>query len=106
MVKIPAGIKAMENMAHNVGERVESKLRGVLPQRMKDTFDDSKALLVNKYTLWGLAFSGLLFYQYRTRMYQRTSEEVAEVAALTLQQDSLRKVRGFLRNTTHEPFTC
>ena len=99
VVKIPAGIKAMENMAQNVGERVESRLRNILPQRMKDTFDDSKALLANKYTFWGLAVSGLLFYQYRTRMYQRTSEEVAEVAALTLQQDSLRQVR--LSTTPH-----
>ena len=99
VVKIPAGIKAMENMAQNVGERVESRLRNILPQRMKDTFDDSKALLANKYTFWGLAVSGLLFYQYRTRMDQRTSEEVAEFAALTLQQDSLRQVR--LSTTQH-----
>ena len=99
VIKIPASL-------NKVGERVETKLRGYLPQRMQDRFQDSKKLLSNKYILWGTVAAGVLFYQYRMRMYQRTSEEVANVAALTLQQDSLRKtIQETLTTVANSPET-
>jgi hypothetical protein len=90
IVQIPTSLKSLETMSHAVGERIETKLRGYLPQRMKDTLQDSKKLLTNKYTVWSVVAASMLFYQYKTKMYQRTSEEVANVAAMTLRQDSLR----------------
>ena len=106
VVKIPSSLKSLEGIANKIGERVESKLKNVLPQRMKDTLQDSKKLLSNKYALWTVLASSILFYQYRSRMYQRTSEEVANVAALTLQQDSLRKtIQETLTTVANSPET-
>ena len=102
MVKIPSSLKALEGLAHNV----EVKMRNVLPQTMQDRIDDGKKLLSNKYTLWGMVGAAILFYQYRTNMYQRTSEEVANVAAMTLQQDSLRRtIQETLTTVANSPET-
>ena len=102
MVKIPSSLKALEGLAN----QVEVKLRNALPQRMQDRIDDGKKILTNKYTLWGMVGAALLFYQYRTNMYQRTSEEVANVAAMTLQQDSLRRtIQETLTTVANSPET-
>ena len=102
VVKIPSSLKALEGLAHNV----EVKMRNVLPQTMQDRIDDGKKLLSNKYTLWGMVGAAILFYQYRTNMYQRTSEEVANVAAMTLQQDSLRRtIQETLTTVANSPET-
>ncbi|KAL3768479.1 hypothetical protein ACHAWO_008608, partial [Cyclotella atomus] len=107
VVKIPPSLKSLEGIANTIGERVETKLRNVLPRHMKDTIiNDGKKILNNKYTLWTLIAAGLLFYQYRSRMYQRTSEEVANVASLTLQQESLRKtIQETLTTVANSPET-
>jgi len=104
VVQIPPGLKGIAN---SVGERVEAKLRNVLPRHVKDTIiNDGKKILSNKYTLWTVIAASLLFYQYRSRMYQRTSEEVANVAALTLQQESLRKtIQETLATVANSPET-
>ena len=48
----------------------------------------------------------MVFWQYRLTMYQRTSEEVANVAAMTLQQDSLRRtIQETLTTVANSPET-
>jgi len=52
------------------------------------------------------SFSLLLFWQYRIAMYQRTSEEIADVAAMTLQQTALRsQIQETLSTVANSPTT-
>jgi hypothetical protein len=104
IVQIPPSLKAVENIAHTVSERAESKMRGYISQ-LPDSFR-GKELFSNKYIAWSALAALILFYQYRVRVYQRTSEEVANVAALTLQQDSLRQtIQETLRTVAESPET-
>lgn len=91
VVKIPA----LENLATN------------LRQFMKTySVSDAFRSMNTKYVVWALLGSTLLFWQYRSHMYERTSEEVANVAALTLQQDSLRKtIQETLTTVANSPET-
>lgn len=62
--------------------------------------------LINKYTIWITLGSLLLFWQYRIAMYQRTSEEIADVAAMTLQQTALRsQIQETLSTVANSPTT-
>jgi len=91
VVKIPA----LENLATN------------LRQFMKTySVSDAFRSMNTKYVVWVLLGSTVLFWQYRNHMYERTSEEVANVAALTLQQDSLRKtIQETLTTVANSPET-
>eukprot|EP00986_Skeletonema_menzelii_P018485 scaffold26646_cov155-Skeletonema_menzelii.AAC.2 len=65
-----------------------------------------KEVLINKYTIWATLASLFLFYRYRVTMYQRTSEEVADIAAMTLQQDTLRcQIQETLQTVANSPST-
>jgi hypothetical protein len=46
---------------------------------------------VNKYSMGGTIGLILIIWSYRSTMYDRTSEEVAEIASRTLQQESLQR---------------
>ena len=46
---------------------------------------------INKYSLSGIAVLLLTIWKYRSTMYDRTSEEVAELASRTLQQEGLQR---------------
>lgn len=64
------------------------------------------SLLTSKYAAWLLFGGVVVFWQYRLTMYQRTSEEVANVAAMTLQQDSLRRtIQETLTTVANSPET-
>lgn len=93
VVKIPISLQALESLGANVSSQVAKYLKDYSPHLLSETFKrvGGSELLTNKYTAWMLLGSILVFWQYRLTMYQRTSEEVANVAAMTLQQDSLRK---------------
>eukprot|EP01082_Thalassiosira_pseudonana_P009927 g9048.t1 g9048 contig34:731101-733615(+) len=93
VVKIPVSLQALESLGANVSSQVAKYLKDYSPHLLSETFKrvGGSELLTNKYTAWMLLGSILVFWQYRLTMYQRTSEEVANVAAMTLQQDSLRK---------------
>lgn len=105
VVKIPSSLQALETMAQNVSSQVRGYLQN---SRWNQTFKHigGKELLTNKYTAWAVLGALLLFYQYRMTMYQRTSEEVANVAAMTLRQDSLRKtIQETLTTVANSPET-
>jgi len=93
VVKIPAVMEQLPNKLRQYWkEKSPTYITDALKKVSNGSDEGARAmeLLVNKYTLWALLGSVLLFWRYRRNMYQRTSEEVANVAALTLQQDSLR----------------
>lgn len=91
VVKIPA----LENLATSLRQFMKS-------YSMSDAFRSVNS----KYILAVLLGSAVLVWQYRSHMYERTSEEVANVAALTLQQDSLRKtIQETLTTVANSPET-
>lgn len=95
VIKIPANL-----------EKLVTSSRETFTDIFKRVNESSASFLTNKYTLWGIAIGMLAVYQYKTIMYQRTSEEVANVAALTLQQDSLRKtIQETLTTVANSPET-
>ena len=95
VIKIPANL-----------EKLVTSSRETFTDIFKRVNESSASFLTNKYTLWGVAIGMLAVYQYKTIMYQRTSEEVANVAALTLQQDSLRKtIQETLTTVANSPET-
>ena len=65
------------------------------------------SFLTNKYTAWLLFKGVVLFWQYRWKMYQQTtSREIANVAAMALQQDSLQKtIQETLSTVANSPET-
>ena len=90
VVKIPG----LESMAHNLRSYMkEYQPPAYLSETLRKVNEMSGAssILTSKYTAWALFTGVILFWQYRVQMYKRTSEEFADVAAMTLQQDSLRK---------------
>jgi hypothetical protein len=91
VVKIPA----LENLATNLRQFMKSY-----------SVSDAFRSMNTKYVVWLLLGSTVIFWQYRNHMYERTSEEVANVAALTLQQDSLRKtIQETLTTVANSPET-
>ena len=91
VVKIPA----LENLATNLRQFMKSY-----------SVSDAFRSMNTKYVVWVVLGSSVLFWQYRNHMYERTSEEVANVAALTLQQDSLRKtIQETLTTVANSPET-
>lgn len=103
VVKIPA----LENMAQRLRQLLE-KLNMPSAIAVSDAFERAggRELLLNKYTFWGFIGAGLLFWQYRVAMYKRTSEEVADIASMTLQQDTLRMtIQETLATVANSPST-
>jgi len=102
VVKIPA----LEDLSHNLRQY----LKDYSPTYVSDAFrrvnESSASFLTSKYTAW-LLFGGMVvFWQYRLTMYESTAEEVANVAAMTLQQDSLRKtIQETLTTVANSPET-
>ncbi len=103
VVKIPE-IKHLTN-------RLQQYLEKYSPSLISDAFQRASSstgrdVLINKYTIWITLGSLLLFWQYRMAMYQRTSEEVADIAAMTLQQDTLRcQIQETLATVANSPST-
>lgn len=103
VVKIPE-IKHLTN-------RLQQYLEKYSPSLISDAFQRAslstgRDVLINKYTIWITLGSLLLFWQYRMTMYQRTSEEVADIAAMTLQQDTLRcQIQETLATVANSPST-
>jgi hypothetical protein len=46
---------------------------------------------LNTYSITGVIIAGLIVWRYRSAMYDRTSEEVADLASRTLQQERLQR---------------
>ena len=105
VVKIPANI---ENLVHNTQRIFKEYSPSYVSEAIRkvNELSSGTSLLTNKYTLWTMFVAIIVFWQYRLTMYQRTSEEVAEVAALTLQQDSLRRtIQETLTTVANSPET-
>jgi hypothetical protein len=107
VVKIPA----LENMAKSFRQYLKdyspSVVSAALFQRATTgEGGGGRGLLLNKYTFWISLSSLLIFWQYRVTMYRRTSEEIADVASMTLQQDTLRKtIQETLSTVANSPST-
>ncbi len=104
VVKIPA----LENMAQRLRQLLEKLNMPSSAIAVSDAFERAggRELLLNKYTFWGVIGAGLLFWQYRVAMYKRTSEEVADIASMTLQQDTLRlTIQETLATVANSPST-
>ncbi|KAL9190496.1 hypothetical protein ACHAXT_000202 [Thalassiosira profunda] len=96
VVKIPA----LETLAQSL----RTYLTKVSPQWAN--VSGGVSVLTSKYTAWGLFVAVILFWQYRRIAYQRTSEEVANVAAMTLQQENLRtQIQETLTTVANSPET-
>ncbi|KAL3771189.1 hypothetical protein ACHAW5_008897 [Stephanodiscus triporus] len=107
VVKIPA----LEKLAHNLREYLKERSPSYVRDAISRATEYSRSggaysLLTSKYAAWLLLGGGVVFWQYRMIMYQRTSEEVANVAAMTLQQDSLRRtIQETLTTVANSPET-
>ena len=103
VVKIPA----LENMSQNFRQYMKDyRPPAYVSDALRKVNESSASFLTSKYTAWLLFGGVVVFWQYRVAMYQRTSEEVANVAALTLQQDSLRKtIQETLTTVANSPET-
>ena len=103
VIKIPANLEKLVSSSREIFKQYSPSY---VSEAIKRVNESSASFLTNKYTLWGIAIGMLAVYQYKTIMYQRTSEEVANVAALTLQQDSLRKtIQETLTTVANSPET-
>jgi len=103
VIKIPANLEKLVSSSREIFKQYSPSY---VSEAIKRVNESSASFLTNKYTLWGIAVGMLAVYQYKTIMYQRTSEEVANVAALTLQQDSLRKtIQETLTTVANSPET-
>mmetsp|Transcript_15539 Transcript_15539/g.22101 ORF Transcript_15539/g.22101 Transcript_15539/m.22101 type:complete len:319 (-) Transcript_15539:229-1185(-) len=103
VVKIPE-IKHLANSLRQYLEKYSPSLISDAFQRASSS--TGRDVLINKYTIWITLGSLLLFWQYRMTMYQRTSEEVADIAAMTLQQDTLRcQIQEMLATVANSPST-
>jgi hypothetical protein len=61
---------------------------------------------LNSYTVTGFIVTGLIIWRYRNTMYDRTSEEVADLASRTLQQERLqRSLQDTLGGIANSPET-
>mmetsp|Transcript_15962 Transcript_15962/g.27201 ORF Transcript_15962/g.27201 Transcript_15962/m.27201 type:complete len:431 (-) Transcript_15962:24-1316(-) len=103
VVKIPA----LENVAHNLRQYLEKKSPAYVSDAIRKVNQSPAAsYLTNKYTAWVLFGGIVLFWHYRLTMYQQTSEEIANVAAMTLQQDTLRcTIQETLTTVANNPAT-
>ena len=107
VVKIPA----LENLAHNLREYLKERSPSYVRDAISRATEYSRSggaysLLTSKYAAWLLFGGVVVFWQYRLTMYQRTSEEVANVAAMTLKQDSLRRtIQETLTTVANSPET-
>ena len=107
VVKIPA----LENLAHYLREYLKERSPTYVRDAISRATEYSRSggaysLLTSKYAAWLLFGGVVVFWQYRLTMYQRTSEEVANVAAMTLQQDSLRRtIQETLTTVANSPET-
>eukprot|EP00984_Skeletonema_dohrnii_P031903 scaffold25037_cov92-Skeletonema_dohrnii-CCMP3373.AAC.1 len=103
VVKIPE----MEHLTKSLRQYLEKYSPSLLSDAFqRATASSGRDVLINKYTIWITLGSLLLFWQYRVTMYQRTSEEVADIAAMTLQQDTLRcQIQETLATVANSPST-
>ena len=107
VVKIPA----LEILAHNLREYLRERSPSYVRDAISRATEYSRSggaysLLTSKYAAWLVVGGVVVFWQYRLTMYQRTSEEVANVAAMTLQQDSLRRtIQETLTTVANSPET-
>ncbi len=108
VVKIPALEKLAHNLREYLRERGPSYVRDVISRATTEYSRSGGAysLLTSKYAAWLVLGGVVVFWQYRLTMYQRTSEEVANVAAMTLRQDSLRgTIQETLTTVANSPET-
>ena len=104
VIKIPR----LEGMADGLRRRLENY---VPPKPVTDAIKRVNGtyggrLLWNKYTFWSVAAALAAFSNYRLTMYKRTSEEVAEVASMTLKEEKLRgTVQEMLTAVANSPET-
>lgn len=102
VVKIPA----LENLAQNLRQYLNDNSPSYINDAIRKVNESGVSFLTSKYTAWVLFGSIFVFWQYRLTMYQRTSEEVANVAAMTLKQDSLREtIQETLTTVANSPET-
>lgn len=103
VVKIPA----LENVTQNLRQYLKDYSPAYFSNVFQKVNQSSAAsYLINKYTIWLLCGGAVLIWQYRKTMYQQTSEEIANVASLTLQQDSLREtIQDTLTTVANSPET-
>lgn len=107
VVKIPE-MEHLTKILRQTLEKYSPSLFTDALQRARATTTSSSGtnILINKYTIWATLTSLFVFWQYRMAMYQRTSEEIADVAAMTLQQDALRKqIQETLATVANSPST-
>ena len=103
VVKIPANL---EKLVQNTRQVFKEYSPSVVSDAIRRVNESSASFLTSKYTLWTVVISGVVFWQYRLNMYQRTSEEVANVAAMTLKQDTLRiQIQETLTTVANSPET-
>ena len=103
VVKLPANL---EELVQNTRQVFKEYSPSVVSDAIRRVNESSASFLTSKYTLWTVVISGVVFWQYRLNMYQRTSEEVANVAAMTLQHDTLRiQIQETLSTVANSPET-
>ncbi|KAL7549940.1 hypothetical protein ACHAWF_013207 [Thalassiosira exigua] len=108
VVRIPALETLALNLRQYLREYRPPAFVGDAFRRASERVNESGAasFLTSKYAAWTLLAGVVLFWQYRMAMYRRTSEEMANVAALTLQQDSLRAtIQETLTTVANSPET-
>ena len=84
-------IPALENVTQNLRQYLKDYSPAYFSNVFQRVNQSSAAPYLTKYTLWLLCGGVVLIWQYRKTMYEQTSEEIANVASLTLQQESLRE---------------
>jgi hypothetical protein len=103
VVKIPE----MEHLTKSLRQYLEKYSPSLISDAfLQRTSSGAKDAFINKYTIWATLTAIILFWRYRVTMYQRTSEEVADIAAMTLQQDTLRcQIQETLATVANSPST-
>ena len=103
VIKIPALEGLVIKIRSYLKDRSPSYVRNAI-NRVESS--GAYTLLTSKYTAWLVLGSVVIFWQYRKQMYERTSEEMANVAALTLKQDALRQtIQETLTTVANSPET-
>ena len=103
VIKIPALEGLVIKIRSYLKDRSPSYVRNAI-NRVENS--GAYTLLTSKYTAWLVLGSVVIFWQYRKQMYERTSEEMANVAALTLKQDALRQtIQETLTTVANSPET-
>ena len=102
VVKIPK----LETMASNLRQTLGEYSPSYMSDAIRKVNESSFSFLTSKYTAWIMLGGIVMFWRYRLTMYQQTSEEIANVAAMTLQQDSLRNtIQETLTTVANSPET-